>query len=64
MKAVPSVLGILHRAGVQGTRFALTSAGSGRSDHREIISLQILLEDPQFLLKLAAAANAPAPVPR
>jgi len=59
----PDVLGLLHGAGVQGVRFRPSSPVLEPSEHRQVVSFQIMLDDPQFLRKLATVTSDDVIVP-
>ena len=54
--ADPAVLGLLHALGVQGLRSQPGTDSATEVDHRVIVSLRILLDDPLFLATLAEPA--------
>jgi hypothetical protein len=63
LDAAPDILGLLHHLGVRGVRYRPTTRASDNSDHRQVVSFQIMLDDPMFLPKLAATSSDDVVVP-
>jgi hypothetical protein len=62
--AEPALLALLHDVGVRETTAQSRDAPPGDLDHRTIVSLRILLEDPALLTTLAAAPRRRTPITR